>query len=79
MTTKITTYIATAPDGTQIKRTTSTRVYTHAVLCYGVGYGQTEASWGQLSFNGREDLAVKEAAKWTGHFEQIVVVPVVEV
>lgn len=71
-----TTFIATAPDGTQIKRTTATRSYTHAVLVYGRDHATGARSWGQISFNSREDLAVKEASKWTDHFDQIVVVPV---
>ncbi|QHB37842.1 hypothetical protein I5G63_gp102 [Mycobacterium phage Imvubu] len=78
-----TTFIATAPDGTQIKRGTA-RVYTHAVLCL---HGDTRetATWGQLSFNGREDLAVKESKRWRvgvpycdgKTFFEIIVVPVV--
>lgn len=63
-----TTFIATAPDGTQIKRT-SARTYTHAVLVEFLArpVGSDEpgvAKWGYLSFNGREELATKEAVKW---------------
>ena len=61
------TYVATAPDGTEITRT-SARVYTHAVL---VQYRRRERDviegtprWGVLSFNGREELARKESDRW---------------
>jgi hypothetical protein len=71
MTTK-TTFIATAPDGTRFTRTSATREYTSAVLAFSNG------TWGEISFNGRQDLAVKEAAKWTARFglDQVIVVPV---
>jgi hypothetical protein len=81
MTTK-TTFIATAPDGTVIKRTSLTRTYTHAVLVQTTRGG---LHWGQISFNSREDLARKEAAKWPVGvplggtdvvFAQVIVVPV---
>ncbi|UBV13058.1 hypothetical protein [Mycolicibacterium fortuitum] len=77
---KKTTYVATASDGSTHTRT-STRTYTDAVLVFGRNwYAKVRIfppSWGLVSFNGREDLAVKEAAKWFGHYEQSIVVPVV--
>ncbi|MFV8051552.1 MULTISPECIES: hypothetical protein [Mycobacteriaceae] len=77
---KGTTYVATAPDGSTHTRT-SARTYTHAVLVFGRNWYAEEhnlpASWGLVSFNSREDLAVKEAAKWFGHYAQSIVVPVV--
>lgn len=107
MATKKTTYVATAPDGTEITRGTN-RTYTHAVLVYSDdteyvrdadgGYVFEERltadgkpyrlraeriigqSWGQLSFNGSKELAVKNAASWAKKsikgFHQIIVVPV---
>jgi len=75
-----TTYVATAPDGSTHTRT-SARTYTHAVLVFGRNWYAVEhdlpASWGLISFNSREDLAVKEAAKWFGRYEQAIVVPAV--
>jgi hypothetical protein len=78
---KGTTFIATAPDGTEITRTSLTRTYTHAVL---VESTQNGLHWGLISFNSREDLAVKEAKKWPvgveysdgSTFLQVIVVPV---
>ena len=67
MTTK-TTYVATAPDGSEYTRTTATKTYEWAVLAYSNG------TWGVVSFNGRADLAFKEAHTWAGRFDQIVVV-----
>lgn len=72
---KKTTYVATAPDGTEHTRT-SNRVYTHAVLVYGPSWDNPEPHWGCVSFNGREELAHKEARSWAGRFEKIIVVPV---
>ena len=46
MTTK-TTYVATAPDGSEYTRTTATKTYEWAVLAYSNG------TWGVVSFNGR--------------------------
>lgn len=75
-----TTYVATAPDGSTHTRT-SARAYTHAVLVFGRNWYAEKhnlpASWGAISFNSREELAAKEAAKWIGHYEQSIVVPVV--
>lgn len=77
---KKTTYVATAPDGSTHTRT-SARTYTHAVLVFGQNWYAKEhnlpAGWGSISFNSREDLAVKEAAKWLGRYEQSIVVPVI--
>lgn len=81
-----TTFIATAPDGTEFTRKTS-RIYTHAVLVF-VGDNATTGKpghWGYLSFNSREELALAEANRWTGHtifadgdvFEKVIVVPAV--
>jgi len=62
-----TTYVATAPDGTEFTRTTKTRTYTHAVL---VWVRETESPrgphWGLLSFNSRHELALDEARRWGG-------------
>lgn len=69
MTTK-TTYVATAPDGTEITRTSTSRTYTHAVLA------RDERGWGRISFNGSEGLALKEAEKWRGRFPDLAVVEV---
>lgn len=55
------TYIATAPDGTEIKRT-SARTYTHAVAVL-TGPSREQARWGVYTFNGRMDLAMREANK----------------
>ncbi|URC18205.1 hypothetical protein SEA_ZENTENO07_104 [Mycobacterium phage Zenteno07] len=57
-----TTYVATAPDGSEFTRT-SARTYSHAVICLN-GETRETATWGYLAFSGREDLAIKEAKKW---------------
>lgn len=71
-----TTYVAIAPDGSEHTRTSS-RTYTHAVLCYGTCWDSPEPSWGHLAFSGREDLAVREANRWHGRFDRVIVVPVI--
>ena len=55
------TYTVTLPDGRTATRK-SARTYTHAVA---VLFGETRetAKWGVYGFNGREELAVKEANK----------------
>lgn len=64
MTNTKTTYTATAPDGRAFTRT-SARTYTHAVvvLC---GTDRESATWKLYGFNGRQDLADREAAKLRG-------------
>lgn len=54
-----TTYIATAPDGTELTRKTD-RTYTHAVLLEG------KEGWGIAGFCGRLDLAQKKSAAHPG-------------
>lgn len=80
-----TTFIATAPDGTQIKRTSVSHFYTHAVLCYSLERPDwrdpskiVPASWGWLGFASSKELAEKAARSW--HLipgrAQIIIVPV---
>jgi hypothetical protein len=80
-----TTYVATAPDGTEFTRTTA-RAYTHAVLCH-VEDNEVKgipAHWGKISFNSRAELAEQEANCWRGRtcfgdgefWDQVIVVPV---
>ena len=54
-----TTYIAAAPDGTELTRKTD-RTYTHAVLLEG------KEGWGVAGFCGRLDLAHKKQAEHPG-------------
>lgn len=54
-----TTYIATAPDGTELTRKTD-RAYTHAVLLEG------KEGWGIAGFCGRLDLAHKKQTEHPG-------------
>lgn len=54
-----TTYIATAPDGSEHRRTTD-RTYTHAVLVEGPD------GWKAVGFCGRPDLAEKKRADHPG-------------
>lgn len=54
-----TTYVATAPDGSQHTRKTD-RTYTHAVLLEG------EEGWGAVGFCGRPDLAEKKRGEHPG-------------
>ncbi|SFC59546.1 hypothetical protein [Tropicimonas isoalkanivorans] len=54
-----TTYVATAPDGSQHTRKTD-RTYTHAVLLEG------EEGWGAVGFCGRPDLADKKRGEHPG-------------
>ncbi|MBN7786699.1 hypothetical protein JYP51_17355 [Ponticoccus gilvus] len=54
-----TTYVATAPDGSQHTRKTY-RTYTHAVLIEG------EEGWGAVGFCGRTDLAEKKRGEHPG-------------
>lgn len=54
-----TTYIATAPDGSQHRRATD-RTYTHAVLVEG------PEGWKVVGFCGRPDLAEKKRAEHPG-------------
>jgi hypothetical protein len=73
-----TTYIATAPDGTEHDRS-SARAYTHAVLVFNKTRTTDEAeTWGAVSFNGSEELAVKTIATWRkrGWKYPMIVVPV---
>lgn len=73
-----TTYIATAPDGTESTRT-SARTYTHAVLVFNKSYKESVETWGAISFHGSEELAAKTIAAWRarGWTYPMVVVPVV--
>ena len=54
-----TTYVATAPDGTELTRKTD-RTYTHAVLLEG------KEGWGIAGFCGRLDLAHKKQTEHPG-------------
>ncbi len=54
-----TTYVATAPDGSQLTRKTD-RTYTHAVLLEG------KEGWGAVGFCGRPDLAEKKQTEHPG-------------
>jgi hypothetical protein len=54
-----TTYVATAPDGSEHTRKTE-RTYTHAVLLEG------EGGWGVVGFCGRLDLAEKKRGEHPG-------------
>lgn len=54
-----TTYVATAPDGSQHTRKTD-RTYTHAVLLEG------KQGWGAVGFCGRADLASKKQNEHPG-------------
>lgn len=54
-----TTYVATAPDGSQHTRKTD-RTYTHAVLVEG------KEGWGAVGFCGRPDLAEKKRGEHPG-------------
>ena len=54
-----TTYIATAPNGTELTRKTD-RTYTHAVLSEG------KEGWGIVGFCGRLDLAQKKQTEHPG-------------
>ena len=54
-----TTYVATAPDGSEHTRKTD-RIYTHAVLVEG------EEGWGAVGFCGRPDLAEKKRGQHPG-------------
>lgn len=54
-----TTYVATAPDGSQHTRKTD-RTYTHAVLVEG------KEGWGAVGFCGRSDLAEKKRGEHPG-------------
>lgn len=54
-----TTYVATAPDGSQHTRKTD-RTYTHAVLVEG------EGGWRAVGFCGRPDLAEKKRGEHPG-------------
>jgi len=65
MTTKTkTTYISTAPDGTQVEFA-STRISTHAVMVQSERQSDGALSWALISTNGRYELAAKELAKWS--------------
>lgn len=54
-----TTYVATAPDGSQHTRKTD-RTYTHAVLVEG------KEGWGAVGFCGRSDLAERKRGEHAG-------------
>lgn len=54
-----TTYVATAPDGSQHTRKTN-RTYTHSVLVEG------KEGWGAVGFCGRPDLAEKKRREHAG-------------
>ncbi|CTQ33910.1 hypothetical protein [Jannaschia rubra] len=54
-----TTYVATAPDGSQHTRKTD-RTYTHAVLL------ESEEEWTAVGFCGRPDLAEKKRSEHPG-------------
>lgn len=54
-----TTYVATAPDGSEHTRNTD-RTYTHAVLVEG------KDGWGAVGFCGRPDLAEKKRGEHPG-------------
>lgn len=74
-----TTYVATAPDGTEHTRK-STRTYTHAVLATDRnldGYGNPQPQWILTGFCGRPDLAEKLRASCANWYHKVVVVPVV--
>lgn len=81
-----TTFIATAPDGSQIKRISERHFYTCAVLCHSLERPDwrdpskiVPASWGWLGFSSNRELAEKAARSWhliPGQRDQIIIVPV---
>jgi hypothetical protein len=68
-----TTFTATAPDGSIVKRTSETKAYTHVVLVGGEG-----REWGARNWCGSLKLAqaqVQQARNW-GCYDEITIVPV---
>ncbi len=66
-----TTFTATAPDGTIVKRASENRTYTHAVLVGG-------KKWGARNWCGSLELAqaqARQAQSW-GCYDQIVITSV---
>lgn len=70
-------HTATAPDGTVSTRNSKTRVYSHAVLVFSVSYGETEKTWGAVSWHGTYAAAEKAARGWRGFdsVEKTLIVP----
>lgn len=67
------TFTATAPDGTLLKRTSTSRDYTHCVA----GQRRT-GEWIARSFNGNAEIAAREAdyTRRRGNFTAVAVLPV---
>lgn len=69
-------YVATAPDGTRVTRSTH-REYAFAVL---VGPSDRSPKWGAWSFSSRRELAerelVKARAAWANEAEVVLVAAV---
>lgn len=59
-----TTFTVTLPDGTTAKRTSKTKVYTHAVVVFSTNWNATEPSWGVLRWSQSEDNAERAAASF---------------
>lgn len=66
------TYIATAPDGSEHKRTTATRFYEYAILS---GPREGKDGWGVIGFSGDLANATKTGNQWRKYGHNIVVVP----
>ena len=67
------TYVATAPDGTEHKRTTATRFYEYAILS-GPREGDADKSWGVIGFSATLQNATKTGNQWRkyGHVTEVV-------
>ena len=53
------TFTFTAPDGTTLKRTSKTRIYTHAVI-----YKDRDGKWVMGSCVGRPELVADRLEQW---------------
>jgi hypothetical protein len=66
-------HTATMPDGTVSTRNSKTRAYSHAVAIFSVSHGDTEATWGAVSWHGTEALAHTAARKWDRDYDARVI------
>jgi hypothetical protein len=70
-----TTFTITHEDDTTSTRTSKTKTYTHAVAVYSVSHGDTEPTWGALSWHTSKALAEKARSAAAKTFPVLAVVP----
>lgn len=71
---KATTFWFTAPDGTKLKRSSSTRTYTHAII-YKPDNGPNTGKWVMGSCVGRPDLVAERLEYWGRGSPDCIAVP----